>query len=198
MSSVTRPKRFIPSATNTPITVHINKSESISKDESEQILNEFILASEAISSTLPGSSEEITFYKTGLSNSTGSNAVLAQLRRIQRDLRGLPPMAAESPIESTGQNKRTKFDEDEEEKPNKKIKFDEEEEEAEVEEQEVVVEEEEEEEEEAEAVEKPAQEAEAEADSKKTKKEKKDKKEKKEKKEKKDKKEKKEKKHKSS
>lgn len=129
-----RPKRVAQSAVNTPTAVHVNSSSIIPKSEAESILSEFIATSESIATTIPGASnDEVTFSTTGLSNSTGINAILSQLRRVQRDLRGLPPLLADfgeaKKLEEAPTNKKIKFDDDDEvnEEPvNKKIKFDEE------------------------------------------------------------------------
>lgn len=67
-----KPKRAIPSAINTPTAVHVLKQEQITQDEAEVLVSNFIGASE---------------------DSTGHNLIiLSQLRRLQRDLRGLPPL----------------------------------------------------------------------------------------------------------
>lgn len=131
-----RPRRVVQSAVNTPTTVHVNSSSIITKSEAESILSEFISTSESIATTIPGASnDEVTFSTTGLSNNTGSNAILSQLKRVQRDLRGLPPLLADFGTEAKRAdeepvNKKIKFDDDDaevEEPANKRIKFDEEE-----------------------------------------------------------------------
>lgn len=135
--SAYRPKRSIPSAINTPTAVHIKASQAINGAEAENILNDFISVSEAIAGSLPSSldSSKATFSNTGLSSSTGNSAILSQLKRVQRDLRGLPPLLSEvvtptpgtiSPAETA--NKKIKFDDDiadsSVEPTSKKIKFD--------------------------------------------------------------------------
>ncbi|ODV81570.1 RNA polymerase I, subunit RPA14 [Suhomyces tanzawaensis NRRL Y-17324] len=124
MSQATRVRRAIPSAVNTPTEIHVTQITSIKNDDAETILTEFISASEAIANALPGTTvPQDESVSTGLSNVSGSGAVLSQLKRVQRDLRGLPPMAAEPALES---NKRTKFEDSASEPQNKKIKFDDE------------------------------------------------------------------------
>lgn len=136
MSTAFRPKRSIPSAVNTPTAVRIKTSQTINKEEAEAILTDFISVSETIVGSLPNSLEsgDVTSSNTGLSNGTGSSAILSQLKRVQRDLRGLPPLLSEvssapASISATeGQNKKIKFDADGAdvsiEPKNKKIKFD--------------------------------------------------------------------------
>mmetsp|Transcript_2933 Transcript_2933/g.3262 ORF Transcript_2933/g.3262 Transcript_2933/m.3262 type:complete len:216 (+) Transcript_2933:40-687(+) len=135
--SAYRPKRSIPSAVNTPTAVHVEASQAINKSEAEIILTDFISVSEAIAGSLPSSldSSQITFSNTGLSSGSGSSAILSQLKRVQRDLRGLPPLLSEVVGSTSGTiaaaeitNKKIKFDDDgadvSEEPKNKKIKFD--------------------------------------------------------------------------
>mgnify|MGYP001063294670 CR=1 FL=1 len=192
MSASFRPRRVVPSAVNTPTAIHVYKSANISNADAEEVLSEFISVSELIATTVPGATgdDDISNNKTGFSNSTGNSAVLGQLRRVQRDLRGLPPLVQEP------ESKKHKFDEDTQVEPvNKKIKFDDsDEEDDEKEEQEDVEEQQVENDDEEDEPETVEQEAEKEVDedeqSHSKKKEKKEKKEKKSKKEKKHKKEK--------
>lgn len=205
--SAYRPKRNFPSAVNTPTAVRVEASQAINKSEAETILSDFISVSEAIAGSLPSSldSSQVTFSNTGLSSGSGSSAILSQLKRVQRDLRGLPPLLSEVVGSTPGTiasaetvNKKIKFDDEgadvSEEPKNKKIKFDDSEVDADIEMTDPVSaelaseSEPEEKEEDEEEEEKPHKE------SKKSKKEKHDKKEKKEKKHKKEKKEKKDKK----
>lgn len=207
--SAYRPRRNIPSAVNTPTAVRVEASLAIDKSEAETILSDFISVSEAIAGSLPSSldSSKITFSNTGLSSSTGSSAILSQLKRVQRDLRGLPPLLSEVVASTPGTiapaetiNKKIKFDDEDAdasvEPKSKKIKFDDSEVDASADaemaepvttddNEEQKYDDEEEDEEEEEKLQK---------ESKKSKKEKHDKKEKKEKKHKKEKKEKKDKK----
>lgn len=124
MSGFTRPRKAAPSAVNVPTAVHISSSSILTKSEAESILSEFISTSESITATIPGSSDDdVSFSTTGLSNSSGSNAIIAQLKRVQRDLRGLPPLLAELGI-ATIDSSNT-YDQNKGEQPvNKKIKFD--------------------------------------------------------------------------
>lgn len=190
--SAFRPRRAVPSAVNTPTEIHVKSTTGIKNSDAEIILSEFITSSEAVANAFPTSNVLEESENTGLSNATGNNAVLSQLKRVQRDLRGLPPIAAE-PVQPS-QNKKIKFDDidaDPVEEPlNKKIKFDDDEEEEEAsdeeEKEEEIIEEEQvqEEQEEQDASE---DEDVSEKKEKKHKKEKKEKKHKKEKKEKKNK-----------
>lgn len=180
--SAFRPRRAVPSAVNTPTEIHVKSTTGIKNSDAEIILSEFITSSEAIANAFPTSNVLEESENTGLSNATGNNAVLSQLKRVQRDLRGLPPIAAE-PVQ-TSQNKKIKFDDidaDPVEEPlNKKIKFDDDDEEEEAsdeeEKEEEIIEEEQVQEEQEEASD------DEDVPEKKEKKEKKHKKEKKEKK----------------
>lgn len=131
--SAFRPRRAVPSAVNTPTEIHVKSTTGIKNSDAEIILSEFITSSEAIANAFPTSNVLEESENTGLSNATGNNAVLSQLKRVQRDLRGLPPIAAE-PVQPS-QNKKIKFDDigaDPVEEPlNKKIKFDDDDEEEE-------------------------------------------------------------------
>ena len=187
--SAFRPRRAVPSAVNTPTEIHVKSTTGIKNSDAEVILSEFITSSEAIANAFPTSNVLEESENTGLSNATGNNAVLSQLKRVQRDLRGLPPIAAE-PVQPS-QNKKIKFDDidaDTVDEPlNKKIKFDDEDEEEaseEEEKEEEIIEEEQVQEEQEEASD---DEDVSEKKEKKHKKEKKEKKHKKEKKEKKNK-----------
>lgn len=137
MSASYRPKRSITSAVNTPTAVRVELSQVINKEEAETILSDFISVSEAIAGSLPSplESNQVTFSNTGLSRSTGNSAILSQLKRVQRDLRGLPPLLSEAATSTPGtitttenQNKKIKFDDEDAdasvEPKNKKIKFD--------------------------------------------------------------------------
>lgn len=207
--SAYRPRRNIPSAVNTPTAVRVEASLAIDKSEAETILSDFISVSEAIAGSLPSSldSSKITFSNTGLSSSTGSSAILSQLKRVQRDLRGLPPLLSEVVTSTPGTiapaetvNKKIKFDDDDAdasvEPKSKKIKFDDSEVDgsADTEMAEPVTTDDNEEQNDDEEEEDEEEEEKLQKEAKKSKKEKHDKKEKKEKKHKKEKKEKKDKK----
>lgn len=207
--SAYRPRRNIPSAVNTPTAVRVEASLAIDKSEAETILSDFISVSEAIAGSLPSSldSSKITFSNTGLSSSTGSSAILSQLKRVQRDLRGLPPLLSEVVASTPGTiapaetiNKKIKFDDEDAdasvEPKSKKIKFDDSEVDAsaDAEMAEPVTTDDNEEQKHDDEEEDEEEEEKLQKESKKSKKEKHDKKEKKEKKHKKEKKEKKDKK----
>ncbi|KAG7663522.1 uncharacterized protein J8A68_002981 [[Candida] subhashii] len=110
-----RSRRVIPSSLNTPTTIRVNKSQNITGSDAERLITDFINASDANANGI-----ESKDY-AGLSRSSDVSAILSQLKRIQRNLRGLPPITAEATIPSTSQNTS--------EPPNKKIKFSEDEEE---------------------------------------------------------------------
>ena len=113
--STYRSRRVIPSAINTPTSIRLLKINNLGASEAERALSEFIDASE-----LNISGKATTdFNTTGLAGNSESPAVLSQLKRIQRSLRGLPPVISEQQSE----NKRSA--DEETDRPNKKIKFDE-------------------------------------------------------------------------
>ncbi|RCK65013.1 hypothetical protein Cantr_00974 [Candida viswanathii] len=113
--STYRSRRVIPSAINTPTSTRVHQIHNLSASQAERFLTEFIDASELnISGKTPTGTPS-----SGLAGGSESPAVLSQLKRIQRSLRGLPPVISE-PQQS--ENKRSA--EDEADRPNKKIKFD--------------------------------------------------------------------------
>lgn len=140
-----RLRRPIQSSVNTPTVIHIRSEKHVDNNTAESILSEFVLASEntpeptiKVSLELSGSDKE-----GGLANGAGVSALLSQLRRIQRSLRGLPPIISNSDgtqnktapfndsvdasFEGEPKNKKIKFDEintDHTERKNRKIKFD--------------------------------------------------------------------------
>lgn len=112
--STYRSRRVIPSAINTPTSIRVLKIKNLASSDAERVLTEFIEASELnISGKAAGEANT-----TGLAGNSESPAVLSQLKRIQRSLRGLPPVISEQ----TSENKRAA--EEEADRPNKKIKFD--------------------------------------------------------------------------
>ncbi|CAI5760007.1 unnamed protein product [Candida verbasci] len=110
-----RSKRVIPNSLNTPTAVRVDQELNIDENDAEILLNEFIQASEV---NVTGKSDQIN--SAGLSiNNVDSSAILSQLKRIQRSLRGLPPLITEQ------QQPISRSDTTTTEKPmNKKIKFD--------------------------------------------------------------------------
>ena len=84
-------KRAIPSAINTPTTVRVHRVNDTTSSEAERILTSFIDASE-INISGKGTAETNT---TGISGGNESPAIVSQLKRIQRSLRGLPPLMSE-------------------------------------------------------------------------------------------------------
>ncbi|KAK6462918.1 RNA polymerase I subunit RPA14-domain-containing protein [Scheffersomyces coipomensis] len=121
MSQPQRPRRVVSSTVNTPTAIHISSVKSIDNSEAERLLTEFITASEVSITTLPGSAADANIDSTsGISNSAGGNVIISQLSRVQRDLRGLPPLAVESFPKPTENSTLNSSD-----KPalNKKIKF---------------------------------------------------------------------------
>ncbi|EEQ39283.1 hypothetical protein CLUG_03411 [Clavispora lusitaniae ATCC 42720] len=212
--SAYRPKRQMQSAVNAPVVMHVKGVKAIEKARAEALLTKFISTSEAISSAIVGSEDPILFTNTGMASGEGSNPVLGQLKRVQRDLRGLPPLSSELDTKKEEPvRKKIKFDDEgneegdaKEEAQDEEMEEEEEEEEKEDEEEEEEQKEEADEDEEDEIKEQEEDEEKEQTDDeeeqeqkvteKKDKKHKKDKRDKKEKKDKKDKKDKKEKKHK--
>ncbi|OUM52882.1 hypothetical protein BVG19_g2113 [[Candida] boidinii] len=136
MSSSFQTRRTQKSAINTPVASHVVAEKSLSKKSAQIILDTFIENCETISN----SSLNLSALQTNnviVSKSapyTGPNSTtVSQLKRLQRELRGLPPLLAEgysaagtrpSTEGSTTVNKKTVFDE--QPKQNKKITFDDE------------------------------------------------------------------------
>ncbi|OBA21049.1 hypothetical protein METBIDRAFT_11634 [Metschnikowia bicuspidata var. bicuspidata NRRL YB-4993] len=110
-----RPRRAAPSSLNNAVISHVTGVKPVDQARAEAILTKFISTSEAIATS--SASEAIAFSKIGLSNTSGNNPILGQLKRVQRDLRGLPPLLAE--LDSP----KRPADESAEEPKNKKIKF---------------------------------------------------------------------------
>lgn len=113
--STYRSKRAIPSAINTPTTVRVHRVNDTTSSEAERILTSFIDASE-INISGKGTAETNT---TGISGGNESPAIVSQLKRIQRSLRGLPPLMSEEQFTKSNASL------EDSERPNKKIKFDE-------------------------------------------------------------------------
>lgn len=115
--------RFVEaSAVNAPVVAHIKGVKSITLGRAEAILAKFISTSETLTSGM-SATDSVAFAVTGMSTKSGKNPVLGQLRRLQRDLRGLPPLLADLDFGAVGkreaekpaaQNKRIKFDSDDE------------------------------------------------------------------------------------
>ncbi|KAK6202285.1 RNA polymerase I subunit RPA14-domain-containing protein [Scheffersomyces amazonensis] len=124
--STYRPRRAVASTVNTPTSIHINGVSAIDNSEAESIITEFISASEASASSVPGLTDKNsdTDNSTGMSNNVGGNAVLSQLSRVQRDLRGLPPLVAENYGNNATTTKPTESNTIKTEAVNKKIVFD--------------------------------------------------------------------------
>lgn len=135
MSSSFQTRRTQKSAINTPVASHVVAEKSLNKEPAQIILDTFIENCESISN----SSLNLSALQTNnviVSKSApyaGPNSTtLSQLKRLQRELRGLPPLLVEgystgtrpSTEGSTAVNKKTVFDE--EPKQNKKITFDDE------------------------------------------------------------------------
>ncbi|EMG46291.1 hypothetical protein SBY92_002477 [Candida maltosa Xu316] len=131
--STYRSKRVIPSAINTPISIRAHNVKNVTGSDVERILTEFIDASEL---NISGKVTDET-KTTGLAGNSESPAVLSQLKRIQRSLRGLPPIISEQPSvsktseEPDRQNKKIKFDDSDENDAKESEKNDEESEESE-------------------------------------------------------------------
>ncbi|CCH46490.1 Prolyl-tRNA synthetase [Wickerhamomyces ciferrii] len=85
MSQV-KAKRIAPSVVNTPVTVHLLGSKALDKEETERFLTKFIDGEETRSNAKLLNSSGATASTAGAS--------VSQLKRIQRDLRGLPPLEA--------------------------------------------------------------------------------------------------------
>lgn len=115
MSSTFKPRRVLPSSLNTPTEINVKRVTRLLQNEAERILSEFIATSENISK----GALDTRNATTGFSDSVANGMILTQLRRIQRNMRGLPPFVPAALIETkhtsdflnegTLQNKRIKF-----------------------------------------------------------------------------------------
>lgn len=91
------------SALNTPIVAHANgEPQHVSRDEMLQFLERFISEKE----TLGG--DQALGTDAAASSDISLSTSLSQLRRVQRDFRGLPPSALEEGNESNGTQYKTK------------------------------------------------------------------------------------------
>ncbi|KAI5968017.1 hypothetical protein CANMA_002785 [Candida margitis] len=91
MSSNQRSRRAVPSTLNTPTAVNVNAVSNISQEQAEQLLTQFIEASEHNRNPLNLKDQD---QNTGFSSNSETIAVASQLKRIQRNLRGLPPLSS--------------------------------------------------------------------------------------------------------
>ncbi|KAI5964049.1 uncharacterized protein KGF55_001991 [Candida pseudojiufengensis] len=98
MSNTTRSRRVIPSTLNSPTTVRVNQVTDILQDQAESFLTEFIDASEYNNNPLNVTNQN---QSKGFSNNSETFAILSQLKRIQRSLRGLPPLAENTTNDDT-------------------------------------------------------------------------------------------------
>lgn len=119
--STFRPRFSQPTAVTKPVVSHVKGIKAIHKSRAEALLSKFISTSEIVSTGAVDSTDAVAFTSIGMSSSAGKNPVLGQLRRIQRDLRGLPPLLAELDMDASKgssetesvRNKRIKFDSEE-------------------------------------------------------------------------------------
>lgn len=127
MSGAFRSKRGNNSSVNYPTDIKFLSSTSITLEEAEREITYFIDQTEKWKNALPGAQLRGEDLGVGFSPVGDNSTVLSQLGRIQRDLRGLPPVVSAEPQTS---NKRIKFGDDDENgtHQNKKIKFDDDEE----------------------------------------------------------------------
>ncbi|KAG5418649.1 hypothetical protein I9W82_004177 [Candida metapsilosis] len=101
MSLNQRNRRALPSTLNTPTAVNVTAVSDISQEEAEQLLTQFIDASEHNRNPLNLKDQD---QKTGFSSNSETIAVVSQLKRIQRNLRGLPPLSTSEAPETTVNN----------------------------------------------------------------------------------------------
>lgn len=124
MSGAFRARRVNNSSVNYPTAIKFLKSTSITLEETEREVTHFIDQTEKWKNALPGAQLNGEDLGVGFSPLGDNSTVLSQLGRIQRDLRGLPPVVS---VEPQSSNKRIKFGDDDVENgahQNKKIKFD--------------------------------------------------------------------------
>lgn len=84
-----------------PAAIHITQSQSISRAEAEQIITSYIDSTESSSLLDAAAEAAIAAENTGNSNTVVDSIasaiarnenIIGQLKRVQRDLRGLPPV----------------------------------------------------------------------------------------------------------
>ncbi|CDK28416.1 unnamed protein product [Kuraishia capsulata CBS 1993] len=125
MSSTVRTRAPRKSTLNTPVVAHVAAIRVIEDDQAQVILSNFIdqcekLEEESLSTTLNSEGGSRTTY------SGPPSEKVSHLKRLQRELRGLPPLLVESAgsrpakakkafsegISGTPANKKIKFDDD--------------------------------------------------------------------------------------
>ncbi|KAG7872665.1 hypothetical protein KL938_005243 [Ogataea parapolymorpha] len=108
-------KRVTASAVNSPVVASVHAAVALSSDETQQMLDQFISECDHLEATAMDKSYH------GPDSTT-----LSQLKRLQRELRGLPPLLLEGQAKERSEKvpKKTVF-EDAAQKP-KKIVFDDE------------------------------------------------------------------------
>ncbi|KAG7724428.1 hypothetical protein KL948_005271 [Ogataea haglerorum] len=108
-------KRVTASAVNSPVVASVHATASLSSEETQQLLDQFISECDRLEATALDKSYH------GPDSTT-----LSQLKRLQRELRGLPPLLLEGQAKEKSEKvpKKTVF-EDVGEKPKKSV-FDEE------------------------------------------------------------------------
>lgn len=128
MSGAFRSRRVNNSSVNYPTAIKFLSSTPITLEDTEREITHFIDQTEKWKNALPGAQLHGEDLGVGFSPLGDNSTVLSQLGRIQRDLRGLPPVVS---VEPQSSNKRIKFGADDVEngaRQNKKIKFDDDEE----------------------------------------------------------------------
>ncbi|KAK9478279.1 hypothetical protein V1514DRAFT_331504 [Lipomyces japonicus] len=76
--------------------VHVTSVNKVNNSEAQSILESFLAASQATSYERPAGSK----VDTGSSASSLNSTAVQQLQRIERDLRGLPPLVRKRKIEA--------------------------------------------------------------------------------------------------
>ncbi|ODQ83158.1 hypothetical protein BABINDRAFT_11464 [Babjeviella inositovora NRRL Y-12698] len=110
MSTGFRPRRPAPSAVTAPTTVHITNSVPLKKEDVQRALDSFLEDTEINSLDMGASLSTANADPAG----SGAAAYLSQLKRVQRELRGLPPMLPEmAPASEHTMNKKIRFDNNE-------------------------------------------------------------------------------------
>ncbi|CAK9435292.1 uncharacterized protein LODBEIA_P57430 [Lodderomyces beijingensis] len=109
-------RRAVPSTLNSPTTVHIDATVSLSDSKAEALVSQFITVSEHNNNPITQQEQN---QSTGFAADKESSAKLSQLKRIQRSLRGLPPLLSDkmatsssaAEIEDGAKKKKIVFDE---------------------------------------------------------------------------------------
>lgn len=108
MSLANRPRRVQQSSVNSPTAIQVSGTSTLSNDQVQKLIDDFIEENDK-----PASLQSVSE-----ASSSHNPANLSQLKRLQRELRGLPPMLMTEELKADAPmteqvNKKIKFDDDE-------------------------------------------------------------------------------------